>query len=227
MIKINIPQEAIPFYQRQRCATQKMNHQEIEEFAYGFHFKIFNQFQNYLKPGNRSLDIGCGLGVINIFTGKYFNEIYLLDKTVLMEDLKKVYYGFHGNGFKVLRDDEQELNFCENVSSEYCFYNNLVLAEKVVSPYLQSQKVYTIEPEQLKSLDNQSFDFVQSHMSWGWHFPFNEYAAEVLRILKKDGLLILDVRNNTLSEGDLTGFEVIDKLANRELNSRKYVLKRC
>jgi hypothetical protein len=70
-------------------------------------------------------------------------------------------------------------------------------------------------------------DFVQSHMSWGWHFPFEQYKSLIQRLLKPQGILIIDIRNNSLSADDLSGFEVLDRLMNREQNSRKYVLQKC
>ena len=65
---------------------------------------------------------------------------------------------------------------------------------------------------------------IQSHMSWCWHYPKETYYDEVLRILKPNGMLIVDVwteMNYTFDE-----FDILDKLENREDESFKLILKR-
>ena len=71
---------------------------------------------------------------------------------------------------------------------------------------------------------NNHFDMIQSHMSWCWHYPKEIYYNEVLRILKPNGLLVVDVW--TKMDYTFNEFQEIGRLENREDESFKLILKR-
>jgi SAM-dependent methyltransferase len=194
MLRIPLTEEAVEYLKHQRVLTQKLAHKDVEWYSYLlFHF-IANQIKTYLLRGTRCLDIGAGLGLVNIFLRDVFDEIWLYDKTVDLNELKNTFYGFH---------------------NDYCFYNNLTIA-KSLNPDFNIT-------ETLNFPDNH-FDMIQSHMSWCWHYPKETYYSTVLRILKPNGILIIDVwseMNYTFDE-----FEILDKLENREDESFKLILRR-
>ncbi len=225
-LKINLSTEAKEYYEYQRCATRKMSHTEAENYAYSFHKRIYEQFKEYVKPGKRCLDMGCGIGTINIFTGKFFKKIYLVDKTINRGQLKNTYYGFHGEGYKIDKDEYSVSEKDTNTNSEYCFYNDLNISKQIVQANTE-KFVRILEPKQLCELPKASFDFIQSHMSWGWHYPFSQYRSIIPPLIKKGGMLIIDIRDNSLDINDLIDFKILDKLTNRESNSRKYILEKC
>jgi SAM-dependent methyltransferase len=163
MLRIPLTEEAVQYLNHQRVLTKRLTHKDVEWYSYLlFHF-IAHQFKPYLSKGNRCLDIGSGLGLVNIFLRDMYDEIWLYDKTVEAGQLDKTFYGFH---------------------KDYCFYNNLDIA-KTLNPDFNIT-------ETLDFPDNY-FDMIHSHMSWCWHYPKETYYQTVLRILKPGGLLIVDV----------------------------------
>ncbi len=204
-----------------------MTHEQAEEYAFQFHYQIYKQIQPYLSQGQNCIDFGCGLGIINTFTQKYFENIWLIDGSVSEENLENTYYGFHGNGFQLYDDLSEAPSPSERVSSEYCFYNDLAVTQETLTHNKVTKNLIFMKPEELEFITSASIDFVQSHMSWGWHFPFSAYKNTIYRVLRKNGLLIVDIRNNSLSTDDLVGFNIVDRLRNREENSLKYVLVKC
>jgi SAM-dependent methyltransferase len=194
MLKIPLTDEAVKYLNHQRVLTKRLSHKDTEWYSYLLFNFIANQFKPYLSKGNRCLDIGSGLGLVNIFLRDTYEEIWLYDKTVNTDQLDKTFYGFH---------------------EDYCFYNNLDIAK-----YLNPDFNIT------ETLDfpNNHFDMIQSHMSWCWHYPKEIYYDTILKILKPNGLLIVDVWTDMNYKFD--EFKLLDKLENREDESFKLILKR-
>lgn len=224
---LKLSERAATYFRRQRCQSKTLCHADLERFAFDLNKGIFSQIESYLIPGKRSVDIGCGLGIINIFTSRYFDEVYLVDSTVPVGALEHTFYGFFGDGYAVTSDFDPVPSFNSSIHGEYCFYNDLSLSKETVAAHVLEKAVLALEPHQLETLPDGSVDFVQSHMSWGWHFPFRKYAKAVHRLLKTNGLLIVDIREGTTGNEDFVGFRVIDRLPNRETNSKKYVMQKC
>ncbi len=222
-MRITLSDEAVKYYNYQRCATKRMTHDKVEIFAYTFHKKIYEQIKDYVPTGKKCMDVGCGIGIINIFTGSNFDEIYLVDKTVPIDSLENTYYGFHGEGYDT-ESDSIAIEKDDAVSSDYCFYNDLHISKQLLEGL--NKTVVTLEPKELGNLEHGSFDFIQSHASWGWHYPFSQYPV-ISTLLRKNGILIVDIRDNTLGPDDLVEFNILDQLKNREPNSRKYILEKC
>ena len=121
----------------------------------------FNQIINFLpKDVNYILDIGSGLGIINVFLNNHFNNIpkfTLIDKTRLE---KKVSYGFDSQGQ---------------------FYNNFDLTLDFLQDNgIDRERINLVDADSKETVDK-NFDLVISLLSMGYHYPLNQY----LDILKK------------------------------------------
>jgi SAM-dependent methyltransferase len=194
MLRIPLTKDAVEYLRHQRVLTKKLIHKDVEWYSYLlFHF-IANQFKPYLTKGKRCLDIGSGLGLVNIFLRDTFDEIWLYDKTVDLGQLDKTFYGFH---------------------KEYCFYNNLNVAKTLNPDFNITENL---------DFPNNYFDMIQSHMSWCWHYPKEIYYDTILKILKPNGILIVDVW--TKMNYSFDEFQLLAKLENREDESFKLILKR-
>ena len=121
------------------------------------------------------LDIGCGVGAINIFFFQHYHssntvQFYLLDKTATD---KKIYYGFQPKG---------------------AFYNSLPGACKLlVSNGIPESNIHLLEvPADYQINAPQGLDLIISSLSWGWHYPVSTYLDQVYDLLRDGGHLIMD-----------------------------------
>ena len=148
------------------------------------------------KIPERILDIGCGFALYdNILLEHYgYSEnthIYLLDKTT---ELKKE--GFKGGGFR-----------SEGIS----FYTNLECAKDIlILNGANKDNVHAMEVSDgvLNQLPASSFDLVFSLLSYGHHYPVSTYYDDIKRILKKGGVLILDLR---VLDGVIQGIKQLER----------------
>lgn len=139
------------------------------------------------------LDIGCGVGGIDIFIDKHYNSpknliFHLLDKTKKEDN---IYYDYHEKG---------------------AFYNSLSLARALLlenSISLHRVHIYEVGDDAAINV-KEKVDFVISLLSWGFHYPVDVYIKQVFNLLKKDGMLILDIRKNTKGEDKIReyGFRI-------------------
>jgi SAM-dependent methyltransferase len=136
---------------------------------------------------NSVLDIGCGVAGIDIFLADNYDnkdlKIYLLDKT---KTENSIWYGFHQEG---------------------AFYNSLEVAKNLlIKNGISQDNITTLEVSKQKEIDvDKKIDLVVSLISWGFHYPVETYLEQVNDILNKNGVVILDIRNNT------SGLETIKK----------------
>ena len=163
-----------------------------------FNHDIFKEYEDIRPwlPKNASelLDIGCGIGGIDVLLFNHYKrdstlKFYLLDKKQISE---KIYYGFmnHGAGYNSLEITEAVL-LLNGIKKE-----NINLLEATIN--------YTIAvPHEV--------DLVISLLSYGFHYPVSTYLNQVHQALRKGGHLILDIRNGTEGEQEL--FEVFSKLS--------------
>lgn len=139
--------------------------------------KDFEQIKNYLpSQALNILDIGCGLGFIDIALAKKYPEatIWLLDKTELKTD--KI------NGF----------------NKSYTFYNSLDATEQFLRDNGVTNKIIRLEAsDDVLKKYNTKFDIIISLLSCGWHYPLSFYIQDINRSLSEKGVLILDIRHNT------------------------------
>lgn len=142
--------------------------------------KDFEMIQKFLPYSALNvLDIGCGLGLINLALNDTFNQcnFHLLDKT-------------------------QELN-TEKISGfneKYTFYNSLPAAKTILCKNGIDEDrihIYEVEDENIDSLKKKKFDVILSFLSCGWHYSVDVYKDLILSSLSDDGVVILDIRHNT------------------------------
>lgn len=134
------------------------------------------------------LDIGCGLGAVNVpIHNHYHNDpnlrFYLLDKTAVAPSIS---YGY--------RESRNE------------FYNSLDLARTILSRNgIPDRNIFTLDADENHTIDvPEQVDLVFSLISWGFHYPMSTYLERVHQILKPGGRLIVDVRRGTDGIGEIT-----------------------
>lgn len=135
---------------------------------------------NYIPNNAKNImDIGCGLGIINIFLNKiYLNKanFYLLDKNRID---KKIKYGFNKNyeSYNSLKETK-----------------NLLLNNGIDAPRIN---IFDVEKE--ISL-NKKIDLVISLKSMGFHYPFENYFKLFKTCCTKDSSFIFDIAKERYSE---------------------------
>ena len=140
----------------------------------------FDDIRDHLpNQPKRILDIGCGLGGIDVFLSDRFGSMaphfYLLDKTSVEQS---IFYEFH---------------------EQAAFYNSLILAREFLSLNgVKASSITCLEAAPDNRIDIEpGLDLVISLISWGFHYPVTTYLAEVGRALSPSGVVILDVRKGT------------------------------
>lgn len=173
------------FPQRTRLTTEyglstESSDENIRASIQKMVLKDFNMIKDYL-PNSASdiLDIGCGLGLINIALNDLYSDcnFHLLDKT-------------------------QELN-TEKISGfneKYTFYNSLPAAKTILNKNgIDENRIhlYEVEDENIDLLKTKKFDVILSFLSCGWHYSVEVYRDLILSSLADNGIVILDIRHNT------------------------------
>lgn len=133
------------------------------------------------EKANSILDIGCGLGFIDIALNNHYNEesnIYLLDKTnFITEDT-------HIRGF----------------NKEYVFYNSMESTkENLLNNGVKENKInsYEVSSESIDSLSKNKYDIIISLLSCGWHYSLETYIDLIKNTLSDEGIFIVDIRHDT------------------------------
>lgn len=122
------------------------------------------------------LDIGCGIGGIDLIIYKYVLEnfniksnLHLIDK-----DGEKIQYGYKSE-------------------ADTGFYNNLKTTRGFLTDNgIPDGNIFTYTPEQAVLLPK--FDLIISLISCGFHYPVNSYIGKMVSGLSPDGVMILDIR---------------------------------
>ena len=138
---------------------------------------IENEFDNikkYIpKDIENVMDIGCGLGLINIFINenlKNIKKFHLLDKNKIDSKIK---YGF---------------------SKNYESYNQLLLTKKIlINNGVPKEKINLIDVNEHFSFKEKSVDLVISLVSMGYHYPISEYASLLKKISTNQTIFIFDL----------------------------------
>jgi len=122
------------------------------------------------------LDIGCGIGGINIFLSQHYNSPetahYCLDKT----QTDKIYYGF---------------------KQRAAFYNSLEYTKEFLS-LNGINNIHLLPANDKNTIEsNATFDLIFSLISWGFHYPVETYLDQAYSLLNSGGHLIIDIRKNT------------------------------
>ena len=156
---------------------RQLNHNKKNIYFDG----IENQFKLLIKylPNkcNKLLSIGCGLAVPELMFKEYYNndiDYYLFDKTQV--DLN-IYFGY---------------------KEKASYYNNLNLTNKIYLEYgINNNNINIIDADNKNLLSLPLMDIIVSYIAWGFHFPLITYLDNVLKLMHKETILIIDIRNNT------------------------------
>lgn len=151
------------------CLQSKNLEKQVEELFQ----KEFDTFKNFLpKDINNIMDIGCGLGVVNIFLNKLYNNktnFFLLDKDKVD---KKIAYGFKSN---------------------YESYNDLSETSKILlKNQINEDKIFLYDVEQEIKI-YAKIDLVISLKSMGYHYPIETYVKLFKQCCNKNTIFIFDI----------------------------------
>ena len=135
----------------------------------------YEMMKQYLpKECHCIVDIGCGVGGIDVFLSKHYGnpDLWLFDNQINSD---KVVYGFDNgksfyNSFEATRD--------------------LMKVNDILNCHLHD--IRNREPAIYGKAD-----LVVSLLSWGYHYPVSEYIDYVYAILSENGVVIMDVREKT------------------------------
>tara|TARA_B100000787_G_scaffold71301_1_gene52439 strand:+ start:577 stop:1272 length:696 start_codon:yes stop_codon:yes gene_type:complete len=148
----------------------------INKLAEELFQKEFETLKHFLPNDVKNImDIGCGLGIINIFLDRlYKNEanFHLLDKNRIDNKIK---YGFNSN---------------------YESYNSLNETKKILLDNgLVSNRINIYDVQKDINI-SQKIDLVISLKSMGYHYPFENYVQLFKTCCKKDVTFIFDIATN-------------------------------
>ena len=139
-----------------------------------------NLIKSYLpKQVENIMDIGCGLGIINIFLNKIYNNrpnFFLLDKNKIDKVIK---YGF---------------------SSDYESYNDLnETSNLLINNYISPRSVNTIDVDKEFKIDAK-INLVISLKSMGYHYPIDQYLSLFQTCCDENTSFIFDVFDGYYNE---------------------------
>jgi len=150
-----------------------ISQKEIENKINDEFLKEFNSIKNYLPKNSKNiLDIGCGLGVINIYLNDYYSKkLYftLIDKNYVD---KKVAYGF-------------------NNSSES--YNKLEITKDfLILNGFKTEQLRLINADENFVLNNK-YELIISLFSMGYHYSIKNYIDIIKKNSTKSTKVIFDL----------------------------------
>jgi hypothetical protein len=175
------------FPQRTRLKTEyaitlDSSDEQINDALTMMMIKDYNMIKDYLPVRiNNSLDIGCGLGLIDVALFNHYNEninLHLLDKTNSIEENSNV------RGF----------------NEKYIFYNSMESAvDTLVSNGVARNSIHTYEVSEntIEVINQNKYELILSLLSCGWHYSIETYIELIKNTLTNDGILILDIRHDT------------------------------
>ena len=200
MLKLNNISKKLLLLQRNELLTerQKWTRKKFGRFLFTNIFINFNQtkdiaseaenlfksemdtFKEFLPKNVKNImDIGCGLGIINVLLNKFYNDktsFYLLDKNRID---KKIKYGF---------------------SSNYESYNDLNETKQILlENNISENRLFLFDVEKEISIDAK-IDLVISLKSMGYHYPFETYLNLFKKNCNKNTTFIFDVSDGYFDE---------------------------
>jgi len=180
--------------------TNESSEEEIAKALETMFMKDYDMITEYLpNDASNILDIGCGLGLINIPLYNHYNttvNLHLLDKTNSISSNQSV------RGF----------------NKEYVFYNSMDATRDIlISNGVLNENVHTYEvsKESIEQLYKIKYDLIISLLSCGWHYSIETYMDLIKNTLSPNGILVLDIRHDTDQlEYAKDNFELIGKVVN-------------
>jgi SAM-dependent methyltransferase len=138
--------------------------------------KTFESFSEYVPSKvEKTLDIGAGLGGIDVFFANKFDcTVFLLDKNGVSSNKRG---GFYQN------------------ADDFSYYNDFSATKE----FLLANKVSKFEFVDMskQTFPKETFDLVVSFLAWGFHFSVDTYLEDVYDTLRDGGLLVMDIRNES------------------------------
>ena len=157
--------------------------QNFEKITEELFYKEFKTFRNYLPNSPENImDIGCGLGIINIYLNEFFEKkpvFFLLDKNRVD---RKIKYGFSSN-----YESYNDLNETKNI-----LLNNNIDTNRI--------NLFDVEKQ---FLITKKMDLVISLKSMGYHYPINTYIELLRNCCTKNTVFIFDIGDNQYDENYL------------------------
>ena len=203
MIKLNPKSKKLLLLQRNELLTETQNWlrknfgrliftnffvnyfqvQNFEKITEKLFYKEFETFKKYLPNSVENImDIGCGLGIINIYLNEFFEKkpvFFLLDKNRVD---RKIKYGFSSN-----YESYNDLNETKNI-----LLNNNIDTNRI--------NLFDVEKQ---FLITKKMDLVISLKSMGYHYPINTYIELLRNCCTKDTVFIFDIGDNQYDENYL------------------------
>ena len=163
--------------------------QDIEKRTEELFRREIEAIKDYLpKNVENIMDIGCGLGIINIYLNQIYNNqpnFFLLDKNRIDKEIK---YGF---------------------SSEYESYNDLNQTKNLLLNN-NINSLHTIDVEKDINIENK-IDLVISLKSMGYHYPIDQYLKLFRTCCDDNTCFIFDVSEGYYNASLLKKyFDVVD-----------------
>ena len=154
--------------------------EDIEKRTEELFQKEIESIKNYLpEKADNIIDIGCGLGIINIFLNKIYNNqpnFFLLDKNRIDKVIK---YGF---------------------SSDYESYNDLKETRNLlINNDIRPSSINTLDVEKDFKIDAK-IDLVISLKSMGYHYPIDQYLRLFQTCCDENTSFIFDVSEGYYNE---------------------------
>lgn len=177
--------------------------------------QLLSPHASLLQKPLRVLDIGGGL----------CGYARILSESIRIADLY------------ILDTDNEDKDIALGFKAQSECYNSFKTTRQILQcPTLQARCLHLVDykTDDLVSFRNSNigcFDLVLSLWSWCFHYPFNVYAQLAQDVLSEDGLLVLDIRDESDKYGEselaliASEFEVVDNIPSSN-KSRRLVLRK-
>ncbi|MDB0031768.1 hypothetical protein N9E32_00595 [Alphaproteobacteria bacterium] len=169
--------------------------------------KEFNIFKNFIPKNIETvMDIGCGIGLINIFLNenyKNINQFYLLDQNKID---KKIKYGF---------------------SKNYESYNDLsATKETLILNNIDEKKINLIDVKKNYVIKEKSIDLVISLVSMGYHYPISNYIQLLRKTCNNNTVFIFDIATEyqdlNIIKNYFNYYEILEKIETKHPRLRLF-----
>lgn len=163
-----VPESCIPLLKEHRTHLQG---DFVSSYVQGL-IDTYESFKPYLPDDGVILDIGCGMGGIDVLLDRHYGgaDITLLDKHGVSPVINA---GFH------------------QTPDTFAHYHSFDLALEM----MRANNVDRVETVDMlrDAFPRRKFSVVISLLSWGFHYPISTYTPRV----KRGGVIIADIRKGT------------------------------
>ena len=183
------------------------NLQKINNHFYKDMKNEFDKIKFFLpKKAYNILDIGCGIGAINIFLNNHYDNLpnfHLLDKNFVSN---KIIYGFK----KIKTEGYNNL-----LTTKHFLEANNIKKDKI--------NIYDVDKDELIDL---KYDLVISLVSWGYHYPLETYIDYLKKNATNKTIFIFDIAVEYISIEDVKKYfnkiEIINRYQKKHQQIRLF-----